>query len=299
MHDHPILCRGVTKAFGAHRVLDGLDLAVPRGSVFAFLGNNGAGKSTLIRLITGLLAPDAGTIAVLGRDLRRERRAVLSRIGVIVDAPVFYPNLTAAEFLGLTCVVKGLPRSECARVLELVDLAATGARLIGRFSLGMKQRLALANALLGKPELLLLDEPTNGLDPEGMLAMRRLITELPARCGCTVFVSSHLLDEVEKMATHVALLRAGRIQSQAALADLVGAGQGELHLDVDDAARAAAVLDGYVTETLGQGALRVRDVERQRADRVHALLVQGGVALYQSVHRRPSLEQWFMEAHRA
>lgn len=299
MQSIPILCRAVHKAFGTQKVIDGVDLAVPAQSVFAFLGNNGAGKSTLIRMMTGLLPADQGQIEVLGQDIRHARAAILRQTGVIVDAPVFYPNLTAEEFLSLTCIAKDLARSEIARVLEVVGLAKTGKRQIANFSLGMKQRLALANALLGNPSLLLLDEPTNGLDPEGMLEMRALITSLPRLTGCTVFVSSHLLDEVEKMATHVALLRAGRIQAQAALQDLRGDSPGDLHLEVDDARRACQLLAGYQVEEVGPDTLRVRDIAPRKTDRVHLLLVQGGVALYQSVHKRATLEQWFMEAHNA
>jgi ABC-type multidrug transport system ATPase subunit len=291
----------VCKSFGTHRVIDGLALAVPPQSIFAFLGNNGEGKSTLIRLATGLLRADSGDITVLGLDVRHERKAILRQIGAIVDAPSLYPNLTAAELLRIGCTIKGLPRTEIDRVLGLVSLEDARNRLAGTYSLGMKQRLAIAHALLGAPKLLILDEPTNGLDPEGIRDIRTLLQGLPASAGCTVFVSSHNLDEVAKIATDVALLKGGKIRFQAPIAQLHARQQGALALEVGDAAGAAHVLAGaaYTVEQTAPGQLRVTGVERRHADKVHALLVHAGVSLYQSVYHTPSLEQWFLEEQHA
>lgn len=292
---------GVCKAFGAHRVINDLSLSVPAHSIFAFLGNNGEGKSTTIRLITGLLRPDRGEISVLGLDVGSERRAILAQAGVIVDAACFYPNLTAAEFLRIGCDIKRLPRSEIGRVLELVSLGAARDRLVGRFSLGMKQRLAIAHALLGAPKLLILDEPSNGLDPEGIRDIRLLLTSLPEQGGCTVFVSSHNLDEVEKIATHVAVLKGGALRFQGPLAELQARHAGALLVDVGDAARAEQVLAaaGYRVESASGQQVTVHGVELAAADRVNALLVSSGVGLFQSVFRTPSLEQWFLKEHHA
>lgn len=292
---------GVCKAFGAHRVINDLSLSVPAHSIFAFLGNNGEGKSTTIRLITGLLRPDHGEISVLGLDVGSERRAILAQAGVIVDAACFYPNLTAAEFLRIGCDIKRLPRSEIGRVLELVSLGAARDRLVGRFSLGMKQRLAIAHALLGAPKLLILDEPSNGLDPEGIRDIRLLLTSLPEQGGCTVFVSSHNLDEVEKIATHVAVLKGGALRFQGPLAELQARHAGALLVDVGDAARAEQVLAaaGYRVESASGQQVTVHGVELAAADRVNALLVSSGVGLFQSVFRTPSLEQWFLKEHHA
>ena len=293
---------GVCKAFGAHQVINELSLSVPARSIFAFLGNNGEGKSTTIRLITGLLRPDRGDISVLGMDVRTERRAILAQVGVIVDAACFYPNLTAAEFLRIGCDIKRLPRSEIGRVLELVSLAAARDRLVGTFSLGMKQRLAIAHALLGRPKLLILDEPSNGLDPEGIRDIRLLLSALPEQGGCTVFVSSHNLDEIEKMATHVGVLKGGALRFQGPLAELHAQNAGALLVDVCDAARAGQVLAaaGYRVEPSGCGRqLTVHGVELDAAHKVNALLVTSGIGLYQSVFRTPSLEQWFLKEHHA
>jgi ABC-type multidrug transport system ATPase subunit len=294
-----IRMQGVSKAFGRHQVIDDLALAVPPHSIF--LGNNGEGKSTLIRLATGLLRADRGDIEVLGMDVRRQRSAILAQIGCIVDAPSLYPNLTAGEFLRIGCIIKDLPRTEIERVLGLVALSGARERQVGKFSLGMKQRLAIAHALLGSPRLLILDEPTNGLDPEGIRDIRELLLSLPGMTGCTIFVSSHILDEVEKIATHVAVLKGGKIRYQAPVAEHHARQAGALALDVGDAADALRVLAGaaYSAEQTAPGQLRVTGVERQHADKVHALLVHAGVALYQSVYHTPSLEQWFLEEKHA
>ena len=290
--------RKVSKRFGPRTVLKELDLLVPKQSVFGFLGNNGAGKSTTIRLITGLLQADGGEVLVNGRDVRRHRMEVLQQIGCIVDAPALYPNLTAAEFLRIGCAVKRLPRAEGGRVLELVNLAGTGKARIAHFSLGMKQRLALAHALLGQPALLVLDEPSNGLDPHGILEMRDLLRRLPERTGCTVFVSSHQLDEVEKMATHVALLQDGVLASQGRVDVLTGAGTGVLEVETGDAGHALDVLRArdYDARKIDATRLEVHRVERAHADLVHATLVHAGVRLFQSAWRQPTLEQWFLNA---
>ena len=299
MISHVIQMSGVCKAFGSHQVIDELSLAVPEHSIFAFLGNNGEGKSTVIRMVTGLLRADRGDIDVLGMDVRTQRLAILSQIGAIVDAPSLYPNLNADEFLRIGCIIKDLPLTEVARVLELVKLDKTRGRVIGKFSLGMKQRLAIAHALLGSPRLLILDEPTNGLDPEGTLDIRTLLKSLPAVSGTSVFISSHNLAEIEKTATHVALLKGGTVRFQAPIEDLLAQQSGALAIDVNDIARAHQLLAGaaYQVERTVGGQLRVSGVERHNADRVHALLVHAGIRLYQSVYHTPSLEQWFLGEH--
>ena len=293
-----IALRKVAKRFGAHQVLHDIDLEVPRGSVFGFLGNNGAGKSTTIRLITGLLQADAGEVFVLGRDVRRQRMAILRDIGCIVDAPALYPNLTAEEFLRIGCAIKGLARAEIGRVLDVVQLTGAASKRVGHFSLGMKQRLALAHALLGKPALLVLDEPANGLDPHGIQEIRTLLRSLPEAAACTVFVSSHQLDEVEKVATHVALLQDGTIASQGPIASLMGADTGVLAIEAGDAERAAELLRGsrYDARKIGDNTLEVHRMAREEAEHVHAMLIHAGIGLFQSIYRQPTLEQWFMRS---
>lgn len=294
--DAVIALRKVAKRFGNRQVLREIDLLVPQGSVFAFLGNNGAGKSTTIRLITGLLQADAGEVYVLNRDVRRQRIDILRDTGCVVDAPALYPNLTAEEFLGIGCAIKRLPRAETDRVLAVVQLAGAAKKRIGHFSLGMKQRLAIAHALLGRPALLVLDEPSNGLDPHGIQEVRMLLRTLPESANCTVFLSSHQLDEVEKTATHVALLQDGTIASQGPIATLMGTDTGVLAIEVHDAGRAAEILrvSQYDARKTGNNTLEVHRMARENAAHVHTLLVHAGIRLFQSIYRKPTLEQWFM-----
>lgn len=287
----------VDKSYGSHQVLRQLDLSVPERSVFAFLGNNGHGKSTTIRLIAGLAAADRGSIRVFGRDIRHERRQVLADMGCLIEAPSSYPNLTAVEFLSIATSLKRLPRSEIDRTLQLVGLRCDRRQRIEHYSLGMKQRLALAHALIGSPRLLVLDEPTNGLDPDGIQDIRRLLSTLPDSADCTIFFASHHLDEVEKTATHLAVLREGSILLQSSVADLTRRLTSILAIEVDDAAEAAGVLQslGYAASVDGRNHVSVSGIDRDAAGGVHTSLVQAGRVLYQSTLRKPSLEQWFLQ----
>jgi ABC-type multidrug transport system ATPase subunit len=183
----------------------GLSLRVPPQSVYGFLGPNGAGKSTTIRMVLGLQRPNRGTISLFGRPLARERIALLRRIGSLVESPSLYLHLTGRENLEVHRRLLGSPARAIDEALEAVELSPVASRLVRNYSSGMKQRLGLAQALLGNPELLLLDEPTNGLDPAGIHEVRMLIRDLPRRRGVTVFLSSHLLAEVEQIATHLAI----------------------------------------------------------------------------------------------
>ena len=302
----------ISKTYAGKQVLSQLNLAVPYGSVYAFLGNNGEGKSTTIRVLTGLEAPDAGSVTICGDNLYAKRRSLLSRsarfvpdyrllhrLGGLIDAPSLYPNLTAAEFLSIGCGIKGLPVSEIDRVLAVVSLTDAAKRLIGQFSLGMKQRLAIAHTLLGDPELLILDEPTNGLDPSGIRDIRQLLSELPASTGTTVFFSTHNLDEVEKMATRFAVLKDGRIRFESDIPSWKAAQQFNMTLEVGDANAAHTVLlkHGFQSTMTNPNTLRVEGLPRDEQPRLHALLVNEGIELFQSYQSKTSLEQWFTNEH--
>lgn len=219
--EYAIETSALRKRLGKQEVIRGCDLQVPAGRVYGFIGPNGAGKTTVMRLLLGILRPDAGEIRMLGRSMPRDRQAVLSRTGAFIESPALYDHLSAEANLDITRRLLGLPPGEIGRVLDIVGMAGHARRKIAEYSLGMRQRTALARTLLGKPELLLLDEPTNGLDPEGIAGMRGLIRELPERIGATVFVSSHLLGEIEQVADHAGLLREGRLVMQGPLRTLL------------------------------------------------------------------------------
>lgn len=287
----------VEKAYSRIQVLKRLSFAVPERSVFAFLGNNGHGKSTTIRLSAGLASADRGSIHIFGKDITRARRETLQDTGYLIEAPSVYPNLTGVEYLSIGVRLKRLARSEIDRTLQVVGLSANGRRRIEHYSMGMKQRLALAHALLGNPRLLVLDEPTNGLDPNGIQDIRRLLSTLPDSTGCTIFFASHHLDEVEKTATHIAVLHDGSIRAQTSVSELTNTLTSNLMLEVDDAGKAAEVLAarGFPAAISSSTELCIPTVERDRACLVNALLVQSGITLYQSVSRRSTLEEWFLQ----
>ncbi len=287
----------VDKSFGPQRVLQQLSLQVPAGSVYGFLGNNGAGKSTLMRLLLGLLSPDRGEIRVLGvRPSLKVRR----HIGCIVDAPALYGHLTVTEFLRLCASLKQVHPTDISRVLQLVDLSQASGQRICKLSLGMKQRLALANAMLGTPALLLLDEPTNGLDPVGMQAMNSLIKAMPAQTGCTVLVSSHLLDEVEKIASHIGILQQGRLAFSGTLSALAAQAP-RLLLQVGEPERALQWLrtKQYQVALQQDGWLSLQGIQPQQLAVLHRELIQQGIALYQSTFHQPGLTEVFHQLNRS
>ncbi|CAH0248355.1 MULTISPECIES: ABC transporter ATP-binding protein [unclassified Arthrobacter] len=240
--------RGLTKRFGQQLAVNGVDLAVPKGAVFGFLGPNGSGKTTTIRLLLGLATATGGTMRVLGEDMPRKLADVLPRVGALVEGPAFYPFLSGAANLRRMDAADpyGSAATRRARVqsaLERVGLTHAADKLVRAYSLGMKQRLGIANALLAPRELLVLDEPTNGLDPQGTREVRSLVRSLAAD-GATVFVSSHLLAEVEQICTHAAIMSAGRLVAQGTLAELRGAGQARIRVLTPDPGAAAQVLTG-------------------------------------------------------
>ena len=233
----------LTRRFGNLTAVDRLGLHVPRGSVYGFLGPNGAGKTTTIRMLLGLIRPNNGEVRLFGEPLQRSRRALLRRLGALVEAPSVYPNLTGRENLEVTRRLTGGARSQIDRVLGIVHLDDAADRRVRGYSNGMRQRLGLALALLGEPELLILDEPTNGLDPSGIQEMRDLIVRLPEEFGVTVFLSSHLLAEVEQVASHIGIIQEGSLRFQGTLEDLHAQMEEQVVLGVDQPEKAKHLLE--------------------------------------------------------
>lgn len=290
--------RGLTRRFGRRVAVDALNLSVPRASVYGFLGQNGAGKTTGIRLILGLLRPHAGSVRIFGTDIADRMRASAG-VGSLVETPSLYDRLTGAENLALTRRLLGAPKTEIGRVLEIVDLVSAADRLVGGYSLGMRQRLGVARALIGRPRLLVLDEPGNGLDPDGIRDTRRLLRDLAARDGVTVFVSSHLLSEVEQIATHVGLMHAGRLLVESELGALMQASRRRVLVGVADATGAVAMLctAGLEARCTAADALSVGfDANGDdAAARINGLLTQAGFAVLRLMVEQPTLESIYLD----
>ena len=236
----------LTKRYGRHTVVDGLNLTVPQGSVYGFLGPNGAGKSTSMKMLLGLVHPSGGQVELLGQSLTEDSRITLLRqTGSLIESPSGYLHLTAQENLAIVADLKEVDHKDIVRVLDIVHLTRDANRKVGQYSLGMKQRLGIAMALLGSPKLLILDEPTNGLDPAGMQEMRSLIASMPETTGATVLISSHLLGEMEQMVTQVGILNEGKLLFEGSLHRLQAHSRGGIALRVLDREQARSVLTGH------------------------------------------------------
>lgn len=210
----------LTKTYSEFTAVDSLNLHIPKGTVYGFLGPNGAGKSTTMKMFLGLTKPTSGTFSIDGKKYPENRIEILKRVGSFIEAPAFYGNLSGEENLDIVRRILGLPKSAVDEALDIVGLTQYKNRLAKKYSLGMKQRLGLASALIGKPPILILDEPTNGLDPVGIHEIRSLIRSLPQMFDCTVLVSSHLLSEIELMADNVGILNHGRLLFEGTLDEL-------------------------------------------------------------------------------
>ena len=274
-----------------------LDLDVPEGSVYGFLGPNGAGKSTTLKMILGLVRPTAGDIRVLGKKMDGGNRlAVLRQVGSLIESPSYYGHLTGEEHLRIVQTLRGVPEKNSREVLQIVRLDGQRGKRVAHYSLGMKQRLGLAAALLGYPKLLILDEPTNGLDPAGIQEMRELICSLPERFGMTVVVSSHLLSEIDQMADHVAIIREGELVFQDTLEALHGRSRHHLALRTTNNAVARAVLqEKSVPCQEEEGYLILPILSDEIAAQLTRLLGARNLGVIRLEERQKSLEDIFLE----
>jgi ABC-type multidrug transport system ATPase subunit len=275
--------KGLRKSYGSRLALDGLDLSVPTGVVYGFLGPNGAGKTTTMRVLTGLIHADGGSIELLGRPFTGRDRQRLFDVGALVETPAFYPYLSGRDNLkGLAASGAHVPAKRIDEVLEVVGLRERSTDKVSRYSLGMKQRLGIAGALLNDPALLLLDEPSNGLDPAGIVAMRETLRHL-ASIGKTVFISSHLLAEVQQMADVVGIIAAGKLVREGSMQDLLTSeGIVRVRVQPDEVPAAAAAL-GRLTETdrvsasaIGAGWISVQ-ITPDRSAEVNRALAEAGI----------------------
>jgi ABC-2 type transport system ATP-binding protein len=291
-----IHAEGLTKRYRGLTAVDDINFAVERGQVFGFLGPNGSGKTTTIGMLLGIIAPTAGRITMFDEFGNDRLHIARARIGATLETPNFYPYLSGYENLRVVARIKDAPRTAVDRALEAVGLAARARDQFSKYSLGMKQRLAIAGAMLGDPDLVILDEPANGLDPAGMREIRDIIRSLAAQ-NKTIFVSSHLLHEVEQTCTHVAIIKRGRILTHGSLDELAG-GHMFAVMRGDDSARlrdAAARYPGSVSAAIEHDGAVVVELTSGDLGALNRFLTEQDVFVSYLAPRRQSLEDVFME----
>lgn len=296
MNDTPVIeTTGLTKRFGYKTAVDGISFTVERGQIFGFLGPNGSGKTTTIGMLLGIINATAGSFRLLGEGSRRGLHRVRQRVGATLETPNFYPYLSGRDNLRIVANVKRVPESKIVEVLDAVGLADRAKDRFRTYSLGMKQRLALAATMLGDTDLVILDEPANGLDPEGMREIREIILRLHEQ-GRTIFLSSHLLWEVERTCTHVAIIKNGRIIRQASVSEMT-AGTVTAGLRGGDAETLLAIVGDYpgaVTVTR-QADLVIAELRNDDLAALNAFVAGHGVFLSHLALRQRSLEDVFIE----
>lgn len=292
-----ITTTGLCKRYGKELRVKDLDLAVPEGAIYGFLGPNGAGKSTTLKMILGLTKPTAGTITVFGKQANsRNRLSILNNVGSLIESPSYYGHLTGEENLRIIQTLRGGPKQDIDRVLHIVRLENQQSKAVRQYSLGMKQRLGLACALLGTPKLLILDEPTNGLDPAGIQEMRELISSLPQQYGLTVVVSSHLLSEIDQMATSVGIISKGELVFQDRLSALHERSRRSIAIRTLDNAAACQILRAQrVPCEMQEGYVLLPKMEDRLLARHVSQLSEGHVGIVRIEERQKSLEDIFLE----
>jgi lantibiotic transport system ATP-binding protein len=279
-------------------VLKAINLQVPTGSIYGFLGPNGAGKTTTLRLLLGLLKQQQGEITIFGKALQKNRVAVLKKVGSLIESPSLYSHLTASENLLLWQKIYQCPKQRIAAVLQLVGLADTGNKKAGQFSLGMKQRLSIAVALLHNPDMLILDEPTNGLDPNGMIEIRSLLQKLNQEQGITILLSSHLLAEIEKLVSHVGVINKGQMMFQGTLEALKSKQQEALSIvfDTSNNIQCIQILkDNNLIPQVADGKVMIPAVAKNNIAKIIQQMVNNGVDVYEAGIIKNDLETIFME----
>lgn len=282
---------------GGEQVLNQVNLEVPEGSIYGFLGPNGAGKTTTLRLVLGLLKKQTGKISFFGVPFEQNRISILKNVGSLIESPSLYGHLSARDNLRIWQKIYRTNPHRIEAVLRLVDLANTGSKKTSRFSLGMKQRLSIAVALLHEPRLLILDEPTNGLDPNGMIEMRELLRKLNQELGITIVISSHLLSEIERLVTHAGVIHQGKLLFQGRLEELVNQQQktSSIQLATSENEKARQWLQQYTTVREANGYLQIPALPNEKIGLLNRGLVQEGIDVYEISTIRNDLESVFMD----
>ena len=289
--------KGLCKSYGGTMRVKDLHMSVPEGSVYGFLGPNGAGKSTTLKMILGLVHPTGGEIDVFGKHMNEKKRMdILKDIGSLIESPSYYGHLTGEENLKILQVLRNVPESSIRDALDIVRLTSQKDKKVAHYSLGMKQRLGLAAALLAHPRLLILDEPTNGLDPAGIQEMRELICELPRQFGMTVVVSSHLLSEIDQMATHVGVIADGALVYQNTIDRLHEKSEHHLAIRTLNNAMAQALLTHHgVANEVRDGEIILPPLEDEKVAQCVTLLTDSNIGVTRIEERRKNLEDIFLE----
>jgi ABC-type multidrug transport system ATPase subunit len=291
-----IQTNGLSFSFGNQQVVKSLSLQVPAGSIYGFLGPNGAGKTTTIKMLLNLLRTGEGSIHIFGQELGANRISILSQIGSLIEQPAIYHHLTGKENLMNRAMLLQVAEKKVDDMLKLVQLTNAAGKKAGQYSLGMKQRLGIALALLNDPKLLILDEPTNGLDPNGIIEIRELMLRLVAD-GKTVFISSHLLAEIEKMATHVGIINHGEMMFQGTIDDLQNINQPLINIETDNTVDAANLLkrNNFTVSDIDHDHLYVPFTSKQQIGDINALLVQNNISVFGINKQHKDLEKLFLD----
>lgn len=287
--------RKLSYFFGHQKVLDEVSLNVDAGCIYGFLGPNGAGKTTTIKILLNLLHSGEKNVFLFGKEVNQNRIGILSEIGSLIEQPALYAHLTGKENLINRARLLGISAKKADDILKLVDLSDSAEKKAGKYSLGMKQRLGIGLALLPDPKLLILDEPTNGLDPNGIIEVRSLLKKLVADQGKTVFISSHLLSEVEKMVTHVGIINRGKLLFQGKVEELQTLSQTEILIQTEQLQESLALLlkNGYRAEIKSE-TLHLPFISKDEISNMNKLLVQNGHRVYSLTRTKQDLENLFL-----
>ncbi|SFE88189.1 ABC-2 type transport system ATP-binding protein [Paenibacillus algorifonticola] len=288
--------RGLSKRYGSSYSVENIDLLVEEGEIYGFLGPNGAGKSTTLKMILGLAQPTEGSVTVFGKELAKHRRLILSQTGSLIESPSYYGHLTGLENMRVVQRLRNVPGSHVREALKIVRLEQQQNKKVSQYSLGMKQRLGIAMALLASPKLLVLDEPTNGLDPAGIGEIRELIKSLPQRLGMTVLISSHLLSEIEQIATSVGIIHQGKMLFQGKLDRLRNESHPTIAIKTSRNPMAHSLLAAQgLTPILQDGFLRLSHLTDAQVARINRELLAADIDVLRIVEHKKSLESLFLE----
>lgn len=284
------------KRFGKELAVNELNLQIRKGEIYGFLGPNGAGKTTTIRMLLALMHPTTGTVNIFGKDLRSNRIEILKKVGSLVENPSYYPHLTAFENLETVRKIYGAPKQRIDEVLSIVGLSDVAKKKVKGFSLGMKQRLGIAAALLNSPELLILDEPTNGLDPSGIIEIRNLLKQLATEYGITILISSHLLSEIDQIATSVGVISKGKLIFQDSIESMRLYSKKRIQLKVSNSEQAWQLLMSKgIKVDYEEGIISLLNMTDDDIAAVIRLLVENDYSVYRAEEAKRSLEDTFLQ----